>query len=204
MKQDDSMVMGDDLYHILKRESDLFRPEYFGISPTWSDDPNFFCNGLYELKEFQLYLKNIMVSSDRSYPVINGIKPEPYLSETDRETVQYLNVNEPLNFTGAIIIANQFVKNYCKNDAPACFSYKQVKELIFQEGKLVTTIDHSKAMLRIRKNLDMGLRNLDKKRDVICISKFLKASFAGYYPEDDTGFKYMFKTIIHKNRNIPD
>lgn len=88
---------------------------------------------------------------------------------------------ETMNYTGSIVIGTQFINNYSKNNEMPCYGYKIVKELVFSEGNLTTTIDHSKAMLRIRRNLELGLKSLDKKRDVKCIEHFINSSFAGDY-----------------------
>jgi hypothetical protein len=183
MMRNDSIIISDITYQILYYENNIFNPELFGIKPTWLDDSGFFYQCLFELKDFKLYLKSFIVSSDRGYPIINGINPVPYSTDKGSDAVLYDNIAEQLDYNGALIIVNQIVNNYGKTEEIPCYCYKLVKEMVFLEGKLITTIDHSKAMLRIRKNLDLGLRRLDKKRDVKCIKKFLKASFAGEYED---------------------
>jgi len=99
------------------------------------------------------------------------------------EFKQYYDINQPLHYTGSITIADDFVKDYSMNDtgqAP-CFCYKCILELIFEDGILITTIDHSRDMLRIRKNIELGLRSLSKKRDFRCIEHFIKSTFIGNY-----------------------
>lgn len=178
----DIFIFNDIDYEILLCESDaIFIPEYFGILPIWSDDADFQYQSTFILKDYQLYLKSFITNFDLECPKINGIKPEPYLSFNDREAVQFNDLMEPLKFTGAIVLANQLIKDYGYVDATPCFSYKNVSELIFHEGKLVTAINHSRDMKRIRKNIEMGLRRLDKKQDVKCIQHFLKNSLVGDY-----------------------
>ena len=46
---------------------------------------------------------------------------------------------------------------------------------------MITTIDHSKAMLRVRKNIDKGYRDLGKFRDRKCIDQFIRTSLLGTY-----------------------
>lgn len=85
-------------------------------------------------------------------------------------------------YNGTILIGNGLVREYDMNDMkPACFSYQNVKELVFQDGILTTTVEQNRAMLRIRKNLELGLRSLDKSRDFRCINRFLSSSFVGDY-----------------------
>lgn len=88
----------------------------------------------------------------------------------------------PALYNGAILIGGEPVKEYLlMENRLQYFSYKQVYELVFNKGDLVTTIDHSKAMLRIRKNLELGLRSLTVKRDARCIKRFINSSFIGDY-----------------------
>lgn len=192
----DKIIMDETPFQILYCEcNNIFQPEYFGISSTWSDDTAFGYYSLYEMKEFQLYLKSFTISSNRGYPTINGVNPEPYNTENGIETVQYNDIMEPMNYTGAIIVGNILINNQGTSNEIPCYCYKLIRELIFHEGKLVTTIDHSKAMLRIRKNLDLGLRSLDKKQDVKCIQRFIKASFVGDYKHMDKNNKKKLKKI---------
>lgn len=182
----DTIISENIPFLILKCEKkEMFDPNHLGISPIWSDDMNFRYSSIYEIKEYQLYLKNLILTSDRVYPIIGGVEPKLLSSENGVETVEYDEIMVPVKFTGAVIIGGTFLKSYGAEDEIPCYSYKTVRELIFQEGKVVTTIDHSKAMLRIRKNLDLGLRDLNKKRDVNCIRYFLKTSFVGDYENPD-------------------
>jgi hypothetical protein len=169
-------------YQILYCEYDnIFHPEIFDIKPTWENDANFmyYCN--YELVDFQLLLRDFTVSCDRGYPEVNGVKPEYCLSDSELDVVVYKNIMESISFTGAMIIGDSIVKNYGNDVVTPCYCYKSVRELIFLNGKLITSIDHSKAMVRVRRNIELGLRNPEKKRDVKCINHFLKSSFAGDY-----------------------
>ncbi len=181
MDMKDSLRMDDKNYKILLCEyEDIFIPEDYNISPIWKNDINFKYYGAYELIDYQLYLHEFTVTSDREYPTINGVKPDVFYSEKIMSTAEYQNLSLALDFTGAMIVVNEFIKDY-GNDKMQAFNYKYVKELIFLNGKLVTTINHSKAMQRIRRNLETGLRDLSKRRDEKCIKKFIKSSFVGNY-----------------------
>ena len=202
-----TIIINKERYEILASEHlYIFHPEYFGISPTWANDSNFQYKCLFELKDHQLYLKSFQVTSDRGYPVINDVKPEIVSSNQELETVQYINVNEPIEYSGAIMFANSLVKDYriqyhLDMNNPLCFSYKFVGELIFEEGRLITSVNHNKAMRRIRRNIDLGLRSLDKKQDVKCIIKFIKVSFIGDYQPQEKKKKRNGKEKL-KNKNI--
>lgn len=203
----DIIIINKERYDILASEHFyIFHPEYFGISPTWANDPNFQYKCFFELKDNQLYLKSFQVTSDRGYPIINQVKPEICNYNHGLESVQYINLYEPLKYSGAIMFANTFVKDYRMPNHidmfnPPCFSYKFVGEMIFDEGKLITSVNHNKAMRRIRKNIDLGLRSLDKRQDIKCIKKFVKFTFIGDYRYQDKKQKRNWKEKS-KNNNI--
>lgn len=194
MEVKDAVIAENMSFSILKCEiKEIFNPDIFGISPIWTDDPNFGYSSIFEVREYQLYIKSLTIAADRVYPFINGVEPRFLYAENGVETVEYPEIMVPIKFTGAIVIGSGFLKNYGIGEDIPCYSYKTVRELIFQEGRLVTTIDHSKAMLRIRKNLDLGLRDLKKPRDVNCIRHFIKSSFVGDYEHPDKVGKHSQK-----------
>lgn len=91
------------------------------------------------------------------------------------------NGQEPCPYWGGIVIGKDLGNTFeFTNDYP-CYCYEKVIELIFNEGKLITTADHSKAMNRIRLNIKKGLRSLKNQQDLICINKFLRSSFIKKY-----------------------
>lgn len=90
--------------------------------------------------------------------------------------------NMPVYFRGGIVIGKGLENTFHFEENYPCYCYETVIELIFNEGKLITTIDHSKAMDRIRKNIEKGLRNLDNEIDLASINKFLRKSFVKKYP----------------------
>jgi hypothetical protein len=192
----DTIIFEDKFYQLLGEEQIIYTPDLFKISATWEKDKDFQYISTYEIKEHQLYLKNMTISSDRGFPVINEIRPQSVYNEKDIDTVLYENLMETLKYTGGILIGCDYIKNYnTRYDLPY-FLYGKLYELVFEDGKLITTIDHSKAMLRIRKNLDLGLRNLDKERDRKCIKHFLKTSFIGDYMHPGRKGKKKLKNII--------
>ncbi len=177
----DRLYLNGKVWDVLQNEyKDIFALDDYNMLPIWSDDEHFFSYGTYELKNYELSIKNFIISTDREYPDINGVKPDIFYSAKDYSTAEYEDINLPIKFTGALVIGNEWIKDY-DNGITRCYNYKHVCELIFLNGKLVTTINHNRAMQRIRKNLDLGLRTLSKKRDRKCIDRYIKTSFVGNY-----------------------
>ena len=78
-----------------------------------------------------------------------------------------------MKYSGGVLIVKGLLEEY--KEYEDIFSYETVLELIFKNGCLITTVDHGKAVLRIRRNLELGLRSITSTRDRICIQRFLNA-----------------------------
>lgn len=152
-------------YTILSAEQEfILHPSALGILPTTraSLQCSFSCS--YQVEDYRLVLTGMELSDDKN----RG----QHLENTSLRTI----------YNGAVLLGSNLIKEYyLKDDNPACFSYQTVLELIFENGMLITTVDQSKAMLRIRKNIELGLRSLDNNRDIRCIKRFLTTSLVGDY-----------------------
>ena len=137
----------------------------------------------FEVKDYKLLLNKILVRSDDAY--------NPEGAEVERELLELDEI--PVSYNGAVLIGTNLVKEYYIRDEsqPACFTYGVVYELIFDKGILITFVDHSRAMLRIRRNLEHGLRRLERPRDLRCILRFINSSLIGDYRP----FRFNFKRL---------
>lgn len=179
-------------YEILSIEQDfMIHPVVFGMLPlsVASLSTSFFCS--FSMVGYQLYLNDIRLD-DKKGDTDSSI----YITQYSEEHKKY---HLPIYFNGTILIAKDLDKDFMAvgKDYP-CISYQHVLELVFNKGVLETTIDHSRAMARVRKNLKLGLRNLNNKRDMRCIKRFLNSSFIGEYKlisdlEIKKGFKETLK-----------
>ena len=128
----------------------------------------------FTIKDYQLFLSKIDVGTNESTN-LGGAWIEDYIQRHSFDEFK-------VAYNGAILIgANPIKEYYMKGDVPSYFSYQRVIELVFENGILITTVDQSKAMLRIRKNIELGLRSLHKNRDKNCITRFMNAAFVGDY-----------------------
>lgn len=162
-------------YKILFAEQEfIVHPAAFGYLPISTASAQCSFTSSFYLEDYHLILNNLIVGNGENINM-GGARIEAY-------EAQHTFKNFPIAYNGAILIGADIVKEYYdKDNRLSCFSYKSVYELIFEGGVLVTTIDQSKAMLRIRKNLELGLRSLSKGRDVWCIKRFVASSFVGDY-----------------------
>jgi len=162
----------------------IIHPVVFGILPVWRDSSPFEYRMKLQLESYKLSLKDFWVYVDCALPVINGAAPRiGTCGETSGYEYQHMNV--PILYSGAVLAARTLVNDYGiereEGECAPCFCYKEVYELIFDHGILITTIDHSRDMKRVRKNIDLGYRDWNKKRDQRCIRHFIKNSMVGDY-----------------------
>lgn len=181
------IIKDENTYVVLKCEDSPYLPADLKISPTWEKDKQFQYSGNMEVEDYKLYLKDLSVFCDRGFPEIGNVAPKLTEISYGITNACYEDIHVPLIYTGGMIIGRGYLKDYDKGMICSgryyepVYCYETLLELIFQDGRLVTEIDHSKAMKRIRKNLELELRSLDKERDVKCIRHFINTSFVGDY-----------------------
>lgn len=165
MFSDQKIIYEDKEYRVIAAEQEyIIHPAALNILPFAKTAISCSFSASYHLDGFKLYIDKLK------------------LNNNDDSGKEYLLKSCRLYYSGAILIASNMVGDYCiKGNNQVCFSYQNVKELIFNNGILVTGIDHDKAMQRIRRNLELGLRNLSNSKDARCISRFLDTVFVGDY-----------------------
>lgn len=94
---------------------------------------------------------------------------------------EYKNINIPIDFTGKILLGNNFLsKYYIHMGFQRAYAYKELKEFVFEQGTLVETIDHSKMAKKIRQELEATCDDLSHP-DGGNILKFVEDSFSTDY-----------------------
>jgi hypothetical protein len=184
MKLFEELVYKEEKYSlILSEEDEIFLPSLFSLKRIWSNFSELDYIATYTIDNYKLLLQSIIVPDNESSPIIRGVKPLKLKSDSfNQDYLEYQSLLEPLSYSGGIVIAKDILWNSEEEICP-CYCYQSVIELIFVNGTLVTSIDHSKAMIKIRKNIDKGLRDIHKKRDAKCINRFIKDSLVGEYAQ---------------------
>jgi hypothetical protein len=157
--------------------------------------------------------KDSIVSPDKMdyiSAMIGNMQEDKLIYESDDYKLKLLGIQKSsedelnelsisVNYTGGLILVKDFVQDYRSTEDYPCYCYKKVIELIFEEGRLVTSIDHSKDMVRIRKNIEKGLRDIRNKRDFRCIQRFIKESFVQNYrnPMQKKRWNLLFDRLRH-------
>ncbi len=162
-------------YTILAAEQEyIIHPIALGYLPYSAASLQCSFSSHFYIKDYQLLLSNLDIATTEARN-LGGIHMEGHARKYSFEEF-------PVNYNGAILIGtNIFKEYYLKGTTPSYFSYQKLIELVFENGTLITTVDQSRAMLRIRKNLELGLRSLDLKRDKRCINRFMNSVLVGDY-----------------------
>ncbi len=136
----------------------------------------------YYMEDRKLHLKDISLNAKMINHNEKLLTVEPEYDEVTKMD-WFREVNAPLSYTGGIIIAKDIVdiKNVDVIDKEKPYSYNKVLELIFENGVLVTCVDHSKTMVKIRKNIETGLRSIDNSKDMRVMSRFIYQSYLHNY-----------------------
>lgn len=184
-------------FKILNTEKEfIIHPAAFGLLPVSADALQRSFASSFLIKDYRLILDNLKLYNE-------GIEDNG-TEKIDLNVLQYNFQNQLISYSGTILIGDAPIKEYnFKGVKMTSFSYKDVYELVFEDGNLKTTIDHSKEMARIRKNLDLKLRCLTKKRDVRCITHFINSSFIGNY-KPFSSFKKRFKYLGEMKKDYKD
>lgn len=169
MELQQKIIFQNKEYFILSAEQEfMIHPISLQLLPLTMEHVNIPFSSAYSIQKYQLYLDCIHLEEPSE--IAEGWTGDKIIK------------NIPLYYSGAILIGYDPVKDYPYSGMNRpCFSYKYVYELVFNQGLLETSIEHSRSMLRIRKNLELGLRNLNIKRDVRCIRRFIDSIFIGDY-----------------------
>lgn len=153
----------------------------------------------YQEEEYYLFLSeydlltDAQTESDTEEEQIS-IKIENYQLFLEKRCGNFLT-QEAMKYSGGILIVKGLLEEYAEYED--MFSYETVLELIFKNGCLITTVDHSKAVLRIQRNLERGLRSLTSARDRICIQRFINRTVICDYRQSRYAYgkKKLFRNL---------
>lgn len=158
-------------------------PRDYGVTPESVGEvcrEGYWCE--YLISNKGIILKNLYVNSkDDFYPVINGVEPTTAQKGSTGYSQYmghhlYKNINVAVKYNGTMILGKDFIKKYyTRTGYQKAWSYQILNELVFKDGKLVETIDHTEAAKKMRAEVDGYMeQNLDIKEH---ISEIVEACF---------------------------
>lgn len=176
----------EEFYTVLLREADnLLTQVIDDHKPIWKSYAGDVIAS-YNLSQHMLVLEDVILEKNLMKENEKFCEQEPSIDMvTGNKVLERLGY--PVNYTGGIIIAKDLANTYTFSETLSeypCYCYKYVYELIFEQGALTISVDHSKAMMRIRMNIEKGYRNLKNSKDSRCIHRFLSQTFCRDYEKN--------------------
>lgn len=157
MQIKDSFLRSDSVYTILSYSTPLqFHPQKYDLMPIGictACHKGYWCN--YSLSGDLLVLQNLFIhSEDDCYPPLWGYTAifennDPHIYMGHRV---YKDLHHPIKYTGNILIGSKSTPTYYIDGIRGIpWGYKDLKELVFEQGVLIAEIDHSETAEDIRK-----------------------------------------------------
>lgn len=195
----------EEFYSVLLREADnLLMQVIEEHKPIWKSYAGDVIAS-YDIKDYKLLLDDLILDKRLMKENEKFCDQEPSVDVvTGNKVLQKLECT--VGYTGGIVIGRELVNTYHLPENLSeypCYCYKYVYELIFDQGVLTMSIDHSKAMMRIRMNIEKGFRNVKNSKDLRCINSFLKQTFCSNYARNQKLRKWK-KKIYHFKHKLND
>lgn len=182
----DSFRFKETNYRIIAISKQIeFNPNDYGITPEstcsacWA---GYWCD--YDISEDGIMLTNLYINSkDSYYPNINGIQVTQNKDNTKYGHFKYMGhhlyegLNIPIKYSGKIVVGDKFIrKYYIHMGYQNAWAYKVVLELVFVDGKLITTYNHNELVANMRqiidKNPDMFYKKLYADIESFVVNSF--------------------------------
>lgn len=172
---------GDDYSIVAISEPIQFNPLDYGIKPVacctacWN---GYWCD--YHISAEGIILENLYINAeDDYYPEINNVSPQ----KDGKKSFEYMghhlyrNLNIFMEYTGKILIGKGFInKYYIHMGYQRAWAYEVLEELVFDNGKLVRTVDHSEMAKKLRKEIENKAGEI--KEESYNIPVFVEKSFS--------------------------
>lgn len=147
---------------IAKNRSKVFDPRDYGLKPNASSTAcyrGYWCE--FVIRRSKLIMEKLLLyNAEGYYPPFNGIEPslveceDPFGWPENDGHVTY-KVNMVMDYSGSIVIGHGFIdKYYVHGGFQRAWAFKEVKEIVFNKGKVVEVIDHSKEVKDLRRQYD--------------------------------------------------
>jgi hypothetical protein len=176
-------------------EGSLFEPAMFKINPIAASTA---CwrgyVATFDISDSHLVLDSLAVNLHESDgedvftngPSINGISP---VAPTDAFIMfnnLYLSLNHRIDYTGGLLLGNEFIQElYVHMGFHPAWKYKNVIELIFEDGRLVNEYDRSEKMAQLRHTIeeDSNKKEQSKRPTDEEIEEFVERAFDRTYTQ---------------------
>ena len=174
-----------DYYHYKGRNHQIiamtnpidFNPEDYGFRPAaphtacWR---GYICQ--YDITDDQLFLSKLWVNQevDDPYPVFDGVSPT---LDRNESMMVYKELRHRIDYDGRVVVGSGFLREYYIHMGfQRAWAFRNVYELVFEHGKVIRKINHSKVAEGIRKKIAEDPHFLDAMQSDIV--RFVNESFS--------------------------
>lgn len=159
----DSILLQDKKFSIVGTNGNaLFNPVHFNLHPFQSITScwrGYVCS--YKTIYNKLLLDKLEINLHEQGPAMNGVRP---LFSKAMFNNTYNDLNMPIDFTGEILAADQFIRElYVHMGFPPAWKYETVYELIISGGYVIDTKDVSGQMAQLREQMSRQALDPPKK-----------------------------------------
>ena len=162
-----------------------FKPQDHGFEPVGMSTAcwrGYYC--VYNVNQGGLVLERLNLGcGENKPPNWKGIQPRRGEFFKYNNMWEYINVSLPIGYSGGIIIGYDFIRDFYVHmgfHRPHC--YRLVKELIFDDGRLVKNIDHSEKMGQTRQMIESASKSSSEDtRTRKEIEQFVEDAFSMSY-----------------------
>ena len=160
-----------------------FDPVQYGITPAAANTAcwaGYWCE--YDISDSGIVLSNLYVNArDANYPPINGVSAQ---AEPSEESFAYMGhhlyegIDIPMDYTGRIVAGAGFLREYYIHMGyQRAWAYETLIEFVFENGRLIETVDHSFDAAKIREGILDNPDGLNGRKQED-IEKFVADSFS--------------------------
>jgi hypothetical protein len=138
-----------------KNGTGLFDPTLHDMKPVGKCSAcwrGFVCT--YAVEGGRLLLDAFAVCLDNLAPVLFGVSPKPDEGRIRLFDAVYKRLNHRVTYTGGLLLADGFIDElYVHMGFHPAWKYREVHELVFQDGTLVQEDDRSEQIAEFRREL---------------------------------------------------
>lgn len=166
-----------------KNGTGLFDPSEHGMNPVgictacWR---GYVCH--YAVANGELQLDEISLSVDDPAPKLFGKSPRKQTASDPIFSAQYSHLQHPIPFTGGLLLADDFIEElYVHMGFHPAWKFRDVHELIFENGKLTRETDRSQQIAEFRDELSNRALRPDDETSQAEIEKWIERCFSREY-----------------------
>ena len=166
-----------------KNGTGLFDPLEHGMKPVarcsacWRGYLANYC-----VTDQSLKLKKLQIALASSATALFGIEPKTYEGKIRIFDVIYENVNYEVLYSGGMLLARDFIKElYVHMGFHPAWKYREVHELIFENGKLIREANRSMEIEKLRQEIVDRPLKPGVETDRIEIKRWIEKCFSQDY-----------------------